>query len=169
MSDLSAMQVLSLQFSPPLSFAFLSLPLLFRENASAALSALVLVLCDGVPQAFLQQQVESEGKSGWVVQRYIDRPLLLRGDRKFDVRCWVPHLCLRLIWNLDLPCDSERPFMRCFDHGVYWRSRCFWTRTIICISTKRVCCARGLCPIQSGAAKVSLKRSTPRSKNATLQ
>ena len=45
MSDLSAMQVLSLQFSPPLSLAFLSLPLLVRENGSAALSALVCWFC----------------------------------------------------------------------------------------------------------------------------
>lgn len=30
------------------------------------------------------------GKSTeWVVQRYLDRPLLLRGGRKFDMRLWV--------------------------------------------------------------------------------
>ena len=27
--------------------------------------------------------------SAWVVQRYIHNPLLLRGGRKFDLRCWV--------------------------------------------------------------------------------
>ena len=30
-----------------------------------------------------------DSKSGWVVQRYLDNPLLLRGNRKFDLRCWV--------------------------------------------------------------------------------
>jgi hypothetical protein len=30
-----------------------------------------------------------EGVVAWVIQRYIENPLLLEGERKFDIRCWV--------------------------------------------------------------------------------
>lgn len=75
---------------------------LAADTAGTALNLWILKPSDGAKgerielmsdlsqiQAFLKAQTESEGTSGWVVQRYIDRPLLLRGDRKFDVRCWV--------------------------------------------------------------------------------
>ena len=36
-----------------------------------------------------QEEPGPAGLSAWVVQRYLDKPLLLKGGRKFDMRCWV--------------------------------------------------------------------------------
>ena len=35
------------------------------------------------------RRAASTGNVAWVVQRYLDRPMLLEGQRKFDIRVWV--------------------------------------------------------------------------------
>lgn len=49
----------------------------------------------GQIMAFLTEEAtyaalgEASAMAAWVVQRYVHNPLLLRGGRKFDLRCWV--------------------------------------------------------------------------------
>ena len=51
-----------------------------------------IVIMDSLPDIlhFLDDRPRTgRGSVPWVVQKYIENPLLLPGDRKFDIRCWV--------------------------------------------------------------------------------
>jgi tubulin--tyrosine ligase len=51
-----------------------------------------IVIMDSLPGIlhFLDDRPRTgRGSVPWVVQKYIEDPLLLPGDRKFDIRCWV--------------------------------------------------------------------------------
>jgi len=71
-----------------------------QESAESAEKLWILKPSDGgkgsnilimrsVPEidAFLEER--PKGSISWVVSEYLARPLLLEGNRKFDVRCWV--------------------------------------------------------------------------------
>ena len=48
-----------------------------------------IIVLDNIKDILRHIETQKEGSIAWVVQQYIYNPLLLRGDRKFDIRCWV--------------------------------------------------------------------------------
>ena len=48
-----------------------------------------IIVLDDVEEIINHVDKQKEGSIAWVVQEYIINPLLLDGNRKFDVRCWV--------------------------------------------------------------------------------
>ena len=48
-----------------------------------------ILVMDDLEKILAHIDEQPKGSIAWVVQRYIERPLLLEGGRKFDIRCWV--------------------------------------------------------------------------------
>ena len=48
-----------------------------------------IIVLDNVDDIINHVDDQKAGSIAWVVQEYIINPLLLTGDRKFDIRCWI--------------------------------------------------------------------------------